>query len=209
MMPRKVDRLWPKIPESLRKKEVRFPREFRDVVADMKYSDTDIGRMVRCLVMETDFFNTVKIGPAVYRFRHLDAKKERHRVVLRRYRERLKGIETPDGAQFRRALMPSLEKGGFMEDAETVSADELAKREETHIKRPKDREERKDIPRAAQYIESDPDRSDGLPELIRREPDIKAGSKSEFAELLRGKESDGDIMQKLESLMERKKKKSQ
>jgi len=85
----KVEELWPKVPEELRGKEIRLPGEFRDVVASQEYSNEEIGRILRCLVMHTDLFNDTKLGPTVYYFRQKEAKREYFRNAVKKHRAKV------------------------------------------------------------------------------------------------------------------------
>lgn len=84
----KVEELWPKVPDELRSKEVRLPSEFRDIVADRKYENEEIGKIVRCLLMHSDLFMDQKIEPVVYYFRQIENRKAYFRDAVKRGRER-------------------------------------------------------------------------------------------------------------------------
>ena len=86
-----ADALWPKIPEHLRKKEVRLPAEFRAILANREYENEEIGRIVRCLLLNTDMFNNSKVGGVIHYFRQLEEKKSYIREAVKRHRAKKKG----------------------------------------------------------------------------------------------------------------------
>ena len=91
-----ADALWPKIPEDLRKKEVRLPSEFREILANREYENEEIGRIVRCLLLHTDMFNDPKIGGVVHYFRQLEEKKAYVREAVKRCRAKKNRNEKSD-----------------------------------------------------------------------------------------------------------------
>ena len=62
---------WPEIPKELKYSEIRLPGTFRELVANDDFSNDEIGRIVRCLVMDTDFFMTGRIEPEVFYYRRI------------------------------------------------------------------------------------------------------------------------------------------
>jgi len=50
--------IWPEIPESILHSDFRVPWTFRELVSRKDLSNDDIGRITRCLAMDTDFFAT-------------------------------------------------------------------------------------------------------------------------------------------------------
>ena len=88
---------WPKIPDDLRYAELRLPGTFRELVALRSLTNTQIGKIVRCLAMNTEFLATPDIEAVVeYYLRDL-TKKRVARDKKREQRKRKKLISKFSG----------------------------------------------------------------------------------------------------------------
>ena len=89
-------RTWPEIPSGLKYVDIRLPGTFRELIANKRFSNDEIGRIVRCIALDTDFFVTPKIEPEVFYYRRHQKVKEgvRSRVAKcrKRKQERISGV---------------------------------------------------------------------------------------------------------------------
>lgn len=85
------DKTWPDMSNDLRYREVRLPGDFRRLVASRDYTNEEVGRIVRCLLMNTDFFITNKIEADVFHFREILKAKESNRQRVAKFREKKNG----------------------------------------------------------------------------------------------------------------------
>lgn len=74
---------------------MRISGEFRELVANRSFSDEEIGKIVRCLAMETDFFLTPRIEAEVYHYRKVLERKRKASERVKAIKRRKLGI--PDG----------------------------------------------------------------------------------------------------------------
>lgn len=80
---------WPEVPPELKYSELRLPWTFRDLVASRAFTNEEIGRIVRCIALNTEMFITPEIEPEVHYYcKHQKLKQQvRKRVeALRRRR---------------------------------------------------------------------------------------------------------------------------
>ena len=92
-----VDSLWPTVPPELKYIEFRLPGTFRELVASAGFTNEEIGKIVRCLALDSDYFLTPKIEPEVYYYRKklIERSKTRKRVEnFRKYHP----VDTTGGA---------------------------------------------------------------------------------------------------------------
>ena len=59
----------PDVPQQLKYVELRLPGTFRELVANNKFTNEEIGKIVRCIALDTDIFMTQKIEPEVFYYR--------------------------------------------------------------------------------------------------------------------------------------------
>lgn len=81
----------PEVPPALKYVEFRLPGTFREMVANSKFTNEEIGRIVRCIALDTDVFMTQKIEPEVfyYRSKLIERSALRKRVADHRERKRV------------------------------------------------------------------------------------------------------------------------
>ena len=81
----------PEVPAALKYVELRLPGTFRELLANRNFSNEEIGRIIRCIALDTDVFMTQKIEPEVfyYRQRLMDKDRIRKRVAECRNRKRV------------------------------------------------------------------------------------------------------------------------
>ena len=84
------ERKWPNVPASLRYIDVRLPGTFRELVSNRGFSDDEIGRIVRCLLLDTDFFMTQRIEAEVMYYRQKLLKNNQTRLRVEALRRRRK-----------------------------------------------------------------------------------------------------------------------
>lgn len=84
------DGLWPKIPAELKYVEFRLPGTFRELVANRDFTNEEIGKIIRCLALDTDMFLTQRIEEEVYYYRRhlIEKNKTRKRVAALRERRK-------------------------------------------------------------------------------------------------------------------------
>ena len=111
------DRMWPKIPAELKYVELRLPGTFRELVANRSFSDAEIGKIVRCLALDTDFFLTQKIEAEVLYYRQHLIRKNQTRLRVEALRRRRK--EAKAGA-----LAAAMNAGQVETDCVTVTNDD-------------------------------------------------------------------------------------
>lgn len=84
------DRLWPSVPPESMYRDLRLPGTFRSLVASRNRTNEEIGRIVRCIALDTDFFMTPEIEPDVFFYRQDQNKKMAARERKRMSRWRLR-----------------------------------------------------------------------------------------------------------------------
>ena len=84
----KVERRVPGVPVDLECVELRLPGTFRELCANARYSDEQIGRIVRCIALGTEFFSTPDIESMVFLYRQ--DQKKRLCAKLRKAKSRRK-----------------------------------------------------------------------------------------------------------------------
>lgn len=80
--------MWPDVPHELKYSELRLPGAFRELLANRNFTNEEIGRIVRCLALDTDLFLDQKIEPEVFYYRQKLISNEKLRRRVRMYRER-------------------------------------------------------------------------------------------------------------------------
>lgn len=93
--PQTEERL-PQVPADLKYVEFRLPGTFREMVANPNFSHEEIGRIVRCLALNTDCFITQRIGPEVYYYRKHLLEKNATRLRVQSHRKRQKAAAEAD-----------------------------------------------------------------------------------------------------------------
>lgn len=81
---------WPEIPPGLKYMDVRIPGTFREVVANKAFDDSQIGRIVRCLLLDTDYFIGHDIEVEVKYYRQCLVTRNNTRMRIQEYRKRKK-----------------------------------------------------------------------------------------------------------------------
>jgi len=93
-----MERRMPGVPVDLKYVELRLPGTFRELCANAKFSNDQIGRIVRCIALGTECFMTPEIEPEVFFYRQ--DQKKRLNAKLRKAKSRrrlgLAGMENPD-----------------------------------------------------------------------------------------------------------------
>lgn len=90
MGPSQTERLWPSIPNDLKYVEVRIPGTFRELASNPKWSNEDIGRIVRCVALNTDFFSNCDVEAEVKYYLYYQKKKNYTRMKVEAHRMRKK-----------------------------------------------------------------------------------------------------------------------
>lgn len=85
------ERIWPGVSAELRYKPMRMSGEFREIICNRNFSNEEIGRIVRCIAMETDFFLTPRIEAEVYHYRKVMERKRVSSERVRKYRKVKRG----------------------------------------------------------------------------------------------------------------------
>lgn len=89
----------PEVPAALKYVEFRLPGTFREMVANGKFTNEEIGRIVRCIALDTDVFMTQKIEPEVFYYRKklIERSNVRKRVADHRERSRAGSLSASMG----------------------------------------------------------------------------------------------------------------
>lgn len=82
---REYDR-WPKPTEEALRSELRLPRGFMSLVADRNITNDEIGRLLRCLSLDSDYFITPRIEADLFRFRAMREGNKKNRERIREWR---------------------------------------------------------------------------------------------------------------------------
>ena len=96
--------MWPDVPPGLKYMEIRLPGTFRELASNRKYSDDEIGKIVRCLLLDTDMGVTAKIEPEVMYYREYLNRKTENRIRVMEYRRRKKLSKAGDLSHKNEAL---------------------------------------------------------------------------------------------------------
>lgn len=93
-----MERRMPSVPVDLKYVELRLPGTFRELCANAKFSNDQIGRIVRCIALGAECFITPEIEPEVFFYRQ--DQKRRLNAKLRKAKSRRKlglaGVEDPE-----------------------------------------------------------------------------------------------------------------
>ena len=84
---------WPGIPAGLKYMDLRLPGTFRELVANEEFSNEQIGRIIRCLALDTDYFledNNDKIEVEVKYYRQCLVSRNNTRMRVQAHRKRVK-----------------------------------------------------------------------------------------------------------------------
>ena len=79
---------WPGIPAGLKYMDLRLPGTFRELVANENFSDAQIGRIIRCLALDTDYFLKHDIEVEVRYYRSCLVARNNQRLRIQEYRRR-------------------------------------------------------------------------------------------------------------------------
>ena len=85
-----IDKLWPSVPVELKYVGLRLPGTFRELVADRRLTNDEVGRIIRCIALNSDFFMTPRIEPEVFYYRKVLADRELTRKRVEEHRKRKK-----------------------------------------------------------------------------------------------------------------------
>lgn len=88
-----IEKLWPSVPADLKYVEFRVPGTFRELAANREYTNEEIGRIVRCIALNTDFFVTQHIEPEVFYYRGYQNRKNQVRLRVEACRKRRKTMK--------------------------------------------------------------------------------------------------------------------
>ena len=91
--------LYPKMPDEFKGKEIRLPAEFRSVVANKDYEDAEIGRILRCLLLNSDVFIDSKIAGVVRYYREIEKKKAYMRKAVKKSRSKKLSTSIVDNSE--------------------------------------------------------------------------------------------------------------
>lgn len=80
----------PDVPQQLKYVELRLPGTFRELVANNKFTNEEIGKIVRCIALDTDIFMTQKIEPEVFYYRQKLLERDLTRQRVDRFRRKRK-----------------------------------------------------------------------------------------------------------------------
>lgn len=81
---------WPSIPAGLKYVDLRLPGTFRELVANEGFSDSQIGRIIRCIALDTDFFIDHDIEVEVRYYRQCLVARNNTRMRVQACRKRKK-----------------------------------------------------------------------------------------------------------------------
>ena len=83
-----LDEKIPPIAPHLINEELRLPSSFRTLCAQISYTNEEIGRIVRCLALDTTVFSTPRIAPDIEVFDRILKRREKTRQCVLRFRAR-------------------------------------------------------------------------------------------------------------------------
>jgi len=86
-----IGKLWPRLPEDKKNKDLNLPAYFRTIAGNPRFSHEDIGRMIRCIVFNSEAFVTPLIEIDVKNLMHHQYVKETTRAKVARFRARESG----------------------------------------------------------------------------------------------------------------------
>lgn len=107
---------WPGIPAGLKYVDLRLPGTFRELVANENFTDEQIGRIIRCLALDTDFFIGHDIEAEVMYYRQCLVTRNNTRMRVQAFRKRRK-----DGAAGVLSAAMGNPNGGSGENEGTVT----------------------------------------------------------------------------------------
>lgn len=96
-----ADRTWPGIPAGQRYSPTKISGEFKQIIANRRFTNEEIGRIVRCIAMETDFFLTPRIEAEVYHYRQVMARKKKASERMQEWRRVQKGEKRGEAREIR------------------------------------------------------------------------------------------------------------
>lgn len=88
-----IEKLWPSVPSDLKYVEFRVPGTFRELAANREYTNEEMGKIVRCIALNTDFFITPHIEPEVFYYRGYQERKNQVRLRVEACRKRRKEMK--------------------------------------------------------------------------------------------------------------------
>ena len=84
---------WPESDVGVSNEIVRLGSAFRKLVANRNISHEQLGRITRCLILDTDAFMDVAIEPIVYEMRREEERREYNRRRMKKSRQRKRARE--------------------------------------------------------------------------------------------------------------------
>jgi hypothetical protein len=112
---------WPGIPAGLKYVDLRLPGTFRELVANENFTNEQIGRIIRCLALDTDYFIDHDIEVEVRYYRQCLVSRNNTRLRVQACRKRRK-----EGAAG--VLSSAMEKSVSSENGASVTVTESAEK---------------------------------------------------------------------------------
>lgn len=84
---------WPEVAPELKYKNLNLPGTFRELCANQRFSNEELGRIIRCIAMGTDAFLTPRIEPEVFFYRKVHKEREYNRQRVAKSRRKSRGEE--------------------------------------------------------------------------------------------------------------------
>lgn len=91
-----IGSLWPELPKDKMRFDLNLPAYFRTIAGNPRYSHEDIGRIVRCIVFDSEAFVTPLIEIDVRNLIQHQKTKEKTRKKVARFRARKAGDESEE-----------------------------------------------------------------------------------------------------------------
>ena len=79
---------WPSVPEELKNVALRLPASFRSIIQNPELTNEEIGRIIRCVALNTDFFVNDRVEAEVVALRRELSLKDMQRKRTERYRNK-------------------------------------------------------------------------------------------------------------------------
>ena len=102
---------WPEVPEELKYAELRLPGTFRELVANRNLTHEEIGRIVRCIALNTEEFDTPRIHPEVHYYTRHQKLKLKVKKRVDALRKRKLGVSNISTLNIREGVTVTQESG--------------------------------------------------------------------------------------------------
>ena len=83
-----IGQTWPSVPEELKNVALRLPASFRSIIQNPELTNEEIGRIIRCVALNTDFFVNDRVEAEVVALRRELSLKDMQRKRTERYRNK-------------------------------------------------------------------------------------------------------------------------